>query len=171
MRGARRSPPTSVTGAATLIVLAALGGVLAGVTQVYEAVAGLPFLDRMSVELFTLKLGVVAAALTNAFFSFTLALRKLLYTIALAGGLPEEGMEAAGRARMIDATATVMTEALKSFNNGIRGFYFSLAALCLFVGPWVSIVATAAVLALLLMRQTISRTARAIEDYVEALDG
>ena len=36
---------------------------------------------------------------------------------------------------MIAQTAVVLTESVKSLNNGIRGFYFAVASLFLFVGP------------------------------------
>ncbi len=35
---------------------------------------------------------------------------------------------------MGEATARVLTEAVRSINSGIRGFYYSIAALFLFTG-------------------------------------
>jgi uncharacterized membrane protein len=67
-------------------------------------------------------------------------------------------------------TATVMTEAVKSLNNGIRGYYFALAAFFLFVGPYACMVMTAAMSGLLLYRQGFSTTALAIERYVDAMN-
>lgn len=161
-------------GSATLIVLAALVGTLASVTSVHGIVVELPMIDAMSLELFALKLAVIFLLLLASFFSFTYALRKLIYAVALAGGLPEAEIQEVpaegARHDMVEATGTVLTEAVKSFNSGIRGYYFAVAALFLFIGPIPSMVATVAVLALLAYRQIGTRTARAIGRYVKAMD-
>ena len=158
-------------GSATLIVLAGLIGAVVNLKSVHAAVTGLPFVAAMSIELFALKLATVALVLVVSFFSYTYALRKLIYVLALLGGLPEAEAAPAtpGLAALVDNTATVLTEAVKSFNTGIRGYYFAIAALFLFAGPVASILATAAVMTLLLWRQTVSRTAHAIGAYVDAL--
>ena len=70
---------------------------------------------------------------------------------------------------MIEQTATVLTEAMKSLNNGIRGFYFAVAAIFLFIGPSVSIAMTLFISLLLFYRQGLSTEALAIERYVQAM--
>ena len=65
----------------------------------------------------------------------------------------------------------VLTEAVRSINNGIRGFYYAIAALFLFAGPYAAISATVAITALLFYRQLFSPTAVAIARYVDALRG
>ncbi len=161
-------------GSATLIVLAALVGTLASVTSVHGVVVELPMIDAMSLELFSLKLAVIFFLLLVSFFSFTYALRKLIYTVALAGGLPEaeiqEVPESGARHDMVEATGVVLTEAVKSFNSGIRGYYFAVAALFFFIGPIPCMVATVLIMALLIHRQIGTRTARAIGRYVKAMD-
>ena len=70
---------------------------------------------------------------------------------------------------MADQTARVLTEAVKSINNGIRGFYYAVASLFLFAGATTCIVATLLITALLYYRQLYSPTAIAIAKYVAAL--
>lgn len=158
-------------GSATLIVLAGVIGAVVNLRSVHAAVTGLPFVASMSVELFALKLGTLVLVLVISFFSYTYALRKLNYVLALVGGLPEADAAAStpGLDALVDNTATVLTEAMKSFNTGIRGYYFAIAALFLFAGPVASMLATAAVMVLLVWRQTRTRTAHAIGAYVDAL--
>jgi uncharacterized membrane protein len=103
------------------------------------------------------------------FFSFTYALRKLAYTLAMIGGLSEAPGDDPQSKIMVVETATVMTEAVKSLNTGIRGYYFALAAFFLFVGPYACMAMTAAMSGLLLYRQGFSTTALAIERYVDAM--
>jgi len=158
-------------GSATLIVMAGLVGAVVNLGTVHLAVISLPFVPTMSIELFALKLGTVALVIVISFFSFTYALRKLNYVLALVGSLPEADAAPStpGLDAMVENAATVLTEAVKSFNTGIRGYYFAVAALFLFAGPLASILATAAVMALLVWRQTCTRTARAIGAFVDAL--
>ena len=103
------------------------------------------------------------------FFSFTYALRKLAYTLAMIGGLNEAPGGDANSQIMISETATVMTESVKSLNSGIRGYYFAVGALFLFAGPYYSIAMTTVMSVILLYRQGFSTTALAIERYVDAV--
>ncbi len=156
-------------GSATLIVLAGLVGTLASVSKIHEIIVQLPLVAEMGVELFALKLLVIVFLMTVSFFSFTYSLRKLIYTIALVGGLPETADDRPGRDVMIDTAATVLTEAVRSFNSGIRGYYYAVSAMFLFIGPIPCIAATAIVMFMLFYRQTSTSTANAIERYVDAL--
>jgi uncharacterized membrane protein len=160
---------TAFFGSATLIVLASVFGLLANVRSLHETALGLSFLANSSLELFSLRLAVLAAILAIAFFSFVYTLRKIAYTLALIGGLGDAPPRAPEADIMVAATATVLTEAIKSLNNGIRGYYFAFAALFLFVGPYVCIFMTLAMSALLYYRQALSRSALAVVNYVEAL--
>lgn len=125
---------------------------------------------RMSLELFTMHFAALAVIMAFAFFSFTYSLRKLAYTMAMIGALPEAPCTDEHSQSMIDQTAMVLTDAVKSLNNGIRGFYFAVAALFLFAGPVVSIVVTLTISVLLYWRQGLSTVALAIERYVEAME-
>ena len=157
-------------GSATLLVLAGVVGVFANTAAAYALVSGLPFVAEMSLELFALKILVVALLLTISFFSFTYALRKFVYTVSLLGGLPEPGDGHPHQERLIAAAATVLSEAVRSFNSGIRGYYYSVAALFMFVSPVSCIAATALVMLMLFYRQTRTNTARTIESYVDLLE-
>jgi uncharacterized membrane protein len=155
-------------GSATLIVLAGVITAFAQVQTLHQTVSKLPFIAPVSLEVFALQLGVLAFVLALSFFSFTYALRKLVYTLALFGALPDVGDNCPTLDRLITSTTTVLTEAVKTFNFGIRGYYYAVAALCLFVSPYACIAATLVVTAALIYRQLLTPTARAIQDYVEA---
>jgi uncharacterized membrane protein len=164
------SSSVSFFGSATLLVLAALVGTLANARALHIVAMEHKFLGEMSVGLFALYLFVVTAILAGCFFSFVYALRKLAYTFALIGGLGAAVEHSEESRIMISSTATVLTEAIKSLNNGIRGYYFAIAALFLFTGPYVCMGVTLGLTSLLFYRQLISKTARAIDDYVGAVE-
>ncbi len=159
----------SFFGSATLIILAGLLGTLAGINHLHATMLAIPFFPQTTLQLFTVHFMTLTVIVAFAFFSFTYALRKLAYTLAMIGGLPEAPCSDAESQVMIDQTAMVLTEAVKSLNNGIRGFYFAVAALFLFAGPMISIFVTLLVSAVLYWRQGLSTTALAIERYVEAM--
>lgn len=159
----------SFFGSATLIVLAGLLGTLAGINRVHASLVDIPFFPQTSMQLFTIHFVVLTVIIAFAFFSFTYSLRKLAYTLAMIGALPEAPCDDSQAQIMIDQTATVLTESVKSLNNGIRGFYFAVSALFLFFGPAVSITVTLLVSVVLYWRQGLSTTALAIERYVDAM--
>ena len=160
----------SYFGSGTLLVLAGLVGALANVNSVFNLTRGLAFIDHtMSLQLFTLCVFLLAAILAQCFFSFTYALRKMAYTFAMLGGLQATRAESPEARIMGEQSAVVLTEAVRSINTGIRGYYYAVAALFLFAGPYACIAATLTITALLYYRQLFSPTAKAIAKYVDVL--
>jgi uncharacterized membrane protein len=160
----------SFFGSATLIVLAGLLGTLASINRLHDSMNGIPFLPPISLGLFTIYFVALTFIMTVSFFSFAYALRKLGYTTAMIGGLMEAKASNAHSQVMISQTALVLTESVKSLNNGIRGYYFAMAALFLFIGPWAAIGMTLAIAGVLMYRQGFSSEALAIERYVQAMN-
>lgn len=157
-------------GSATLLVIAGMLGLIASLSSVHELVSQLPFVVKSSIGLFALNLLVVTFILTTGFFSFTYALRKLVYTIALIGAIGEPGQAKSGNEEThADLAATVLTEAVKTFNFGIRSYYYAAAAILLIVSPFACMLATTAVAAMFVWRQTATRTAAAIGQCVDTL--
>jgi uncharacterized membrane protein len=162
----------SYFGSGTLLVLAGLVGALANVNSVYLLTRSLAFVDHtMSLQLFTLCVFLLTAILAQCFFSFTYALRKMAYTFAMLGGLQATRADTPEARVMGEQSAVVLTEAVRSINTGIRGYYYAVAAMFLFAGPYACIGATLAITALLYYRQLFSPTAVAIAKYVDVLKG
>ncbi len=159
-------------GSATLLVLAGLLGTLANISRVYIVTRDLKFVDAaMSAGLFTLYFSILTLMLALCLFSFTYALRKMAYVFAMLGGLEATAANSQQSRIMGEQTAVVLTEAVRSINSGIRGFYYAIAALFLYAGPYACIAATLVITALLYYRQLFSPTARAIARYVDVLKG
>ena len=162
---------TAFFGSATMIVLAGVLTMFAGLKSIHETVSQLDFIAQTSIELFALQIALLAFILALSFFSFTYALRKMIYTIALVGALPKKSDECPTHDAMVSNAAAVLSEAVKTLNFGIRGYYYSVAAICLFISPYACVVATLVATAVLVFRQLATPTARAIERYVEAAKG
>ena len=163
------SSSMSFFGSATLIVLAGLVGTLASINHVHASLTQMAFFPPVSLGVFTIDFASITVIMAISFFSFTYALRKLAYTLAMIGGLDEAPANTPQAKVMIAATAAVLTESLKSMNNGIRGFYFALAGLFLFAGPLPSILITLVLSGSLYYRQGLSTEALAIDRYVQAM--
>lgn len=160
----------SYFGSGTLLVLAGLVSALANVNSVYNLTRSLAFVDHtMSLQLFTLCVFLLTAILAQCFFSFTYALRKMAYTFAMLGGLQATRADTPEARIMGEQSAVVLTEAVRSINTGIRGYYYAVAAMFLFAGPYVCMAATLTITALLYYRQLFSPTAMAIAKYVDVL--
>lgn len=161
----------SFFGSGTLIVVAGLLGALAGVGGIHANLAAIAFFPPISLGLFTIYLATLTFIMAVSFFSFVYALRKLLYTLPMIGGLPDEAVVDGHGQVMLAQTTVVFTAAVKSLNNGIRGFYFAVASLFLFVSPLAAMAMTLIIFAMMLYRQGFSTEALAIERYVAAMNG
>lgn len=133
---------------ATLLILAGLLTILGSTDKAIEIVRALPFAAKTTLVQWELKLLVMCVIFVYAFFKFTWALRQFNYCSVLIGAAPATADKAYAR-----RAAEVSTNASKDFNYGLRAYYFSLAALAWFVSPWVFMVATTLVVAVLYMRE------------------
>jgi uncharacterized membrane protein len=116
---------------ATLLVLAGLLTILGSTDKAIEVVRALPFAAKTTLVQWELKLLVLCVIFIYAFFKFTWALRQFNYCSTLIGAAPKGPDNAFAR-----RAAEVATRASKDFNQGLRAYYFSLAALSWFVSPW-----------------------------------
>ncbi len=156
-------------GSATLIVLAGVLSIFTNLKAIHATFSTLQFVTPTSLELFAFNTGLLAFVLTLCFLSYTYALRKLIYATALLGALPDISDDCPTLDTMVVAVTTVLSEAIHTLNFGIRGYYYTMATLCMFISPYLCIAATLIAMAVLFYRQLLTPTAHAIQDYVEAL--
>jgi uncharacterized membrane protein len=152
-----------------LLLIAAAAGALFNGADTFRHVSSLEVVSTSSRTLFEGQLSLVVIALARGFLDFIWAIRQMNYTIAAFGSMPN-GLDAAGHAKFGAYAARLLNPALSSFNAGVRGYYFALAAAAWLFGPWAFIAATVGAMALLLFRQTSSPAANAISDLRAALE-
>jgi uncharacterized membrane protein len=112
-----------------------------------------------------MKIGLLILIFVYAFFKFSWAIRQLNFCaimVAAAPGQTKENPEQ--HAVTINAIAKITSYAGENFTNGLRAYYFALAALAWFLHPWLMIVGTTWVVAVLYRREFLSRTLRAMCD-------
>ncbi|WGF86866.1 DUF599 domain-containing protein [Marinivivus vitaminiproducens] len=151
----------------SMLLIAGMLGILGSVTTTHAVVQTMSFVPPTDIELFELKIILLLIVLVSGFFRFSHAIRQFNYAIALIGSAPPQAMARDEAERRAAPIATVMNNALHSFNTGVRTYYFAFAVLGWLLGPLAFIAITIYVFLVLLFRQTHSGTSKAIRDYSE----
>ncbi|HWQ85936.1 DUF599 domain-containing protein [Brevundimonas sp.] len=151
-----------------LLLIAAVGSVLFGGEQ---AIAGFASVgdDDVPTRLLKAKLALVLLCLSRGLLDFIWSIRQLNYSLALIGAAPEVHTEA-DRVALGDAAANLLNPALSAFSQGVRGYYFALAAAAWLFGPLWLAIGVAAISCLLVWRQAGSPAARAIRSARRLLE-
>ncbi len=161
---------SSFFASSNLILIAATAGVLFGGDSAYRNLRGIPLLAHAPRLLFTLKIALVTVTLARSLLDFIWSIRQLNYCIALVGAAPDDLGDVARTRRYADLCGGVFNNALSTFNSGVRGYYFALAAAAWVFGPAALAAATAGSVILLSFRQLASPTARDIRQARAVLE-
>ena len=147
----------------TMLVLGALIALTGYVQQALDVVSGLPFTIRVSARLLELKILLLVGIFVYAFFKFSWAIRQLNNCSIMVGAAPKQPKENPEQyAPVINRIARVTSYAATNFNNGLRAYYFALAALAWFLHPWLMVIGTAWVVWVLQHREFSSNTLKAL---------
>ena len=152
-----------------LILIAATAGALFGGERTYAALRGLPIVPHAPRVLITLKVALVTVTLARSLLDFIWAIRQMNYCLSLVGAAPDRAADAR-LLRFAELTGRVFNSSLSTFNSGVRGYYFALAAAAWVFGPAALALATVGAATLLAYRQLGSPTARNIHMAREALE-
>lgn len=147
---------------ATLLILAGLMTLLGASEKAIVLIREVSFATQPTLFLWELKLLVLIVIFVHAFFKFTWALRQFNYCSVLIGAAPRP-VESGGADAYAARAAEVSTRASKDFNQGLRAYYLSLAALGWFVNAWVFMLATTLVIGVLYWREYHSAALRVLE--------
>lgn len=147
----------------TMLVLGALIALLGYVQQAMDVVSGLPFTVKASTRLLEIKVVLLVLIFVYAFFKFSWAIRQLGFCSTLIGAAPKNPPENPEQFSVeINRVAAVTSYAGTNFNDGLRAYYFALAALTWFLHPYLMLIATAWVVYVLYHREFESRTLYAL---------
>lgn len=153
----------------SVLVLAGLFGLMGTKDRAYEILVEIAFAQTTSRALFDLKLLLLIVIFIYSFLKFTWALRQFAYVKAMVGAAPlappPPGAEA-----LAAPLGSALTEAVSALNAGLRGYYFSLAALTWMLHPFALAAASIGAAVILWRRQQRSPIAQLIADYVEGLE-
>jgi uncharacterized membrane protein len=139
----------------TILIIGGLLAVLAS-DRATDLVRELPFAQRTSALIFDMKLILLLGIFVYAFFRFTWSMRQYTFGALLIAAAPEaKQFDAQGLSReaFADKAGRVVGLAAETFNDGLRGYYFAIAAIGWFFSPLAFIVATAGVIYVLYRRE------------------
>lgn len=151
-----------------LLLIAAVAGILFGGEAALRGFAAVGA-EAVPLPLLEAKLALILVCLVRGLLDFIWSIRQLNYTLAVIGAVPEldEGLDRGALGR---AAADLINPALASFSQGVRAYYFALAAAAWLMGPlWLGVGVVAA-FALLIWRQEGSPAARAIRKIRAVLE-
>lgn len=155
-----------------LLLIAATAGALFGGEGTFASVSSLEVIQTSTRMLFEGQLALMVVVLARGLLNFIWSIRQMNYSLAIMGATPEgEDVDPAVAAAFGAAASRTLNPALSSFNAGVRGYYFALAAAAWLFGPVAFLIATVGAVALLVWRQRQSPAARAISDLRKAIDG
>jgi uncharacterized membrane protein len=151
-----------------LLLIAAVASVLFGGEQAIEGFASVGAED-VPTRLLEAKLALVLLCLSRGLLDFIWSIRQLNYSLALIGAAPEVHTEA-DRVALGEAAANLLNPALSAFSQGVRGYYFALAAAAWLFGPLWLALGVALISGLLIWRQAASPAALAIRSARRLLE-
>ena len=142
--------------ASTTILI--IGGLLAllGTDKANELVRDLPFAARTTSLIFDMKLLMLLGIFVYAFFRFTWSMRQYTFGALLVAAAPEAEVfirEGLSREAFADKAGRVVGLAAETFNDGLRSYYFSFAAIGWFFSPVIFMIATLGVVYILYQRE------------------
>jgi len=154
-----------------LLLIAAAAGALFGGESTFASVSSLEVIKTSSRVLFEGQLALVMVVLARGLLDFIWSIRQMNYSLTIMGATPEgPDVDLGTQAAFAAAATRVLNPALSSFNAGVRGYYFALAAAAWLFGPVAFFVATLGALSLLIWRQRHSPAAKAIRDLRHKLE-
>ena len=121
-----------------------------------ELVQEIPFAARTSVLVFDLKIAMLVVIFVYAFFRFTWSMRQYTFGALLVAAAPEAkqfATEGLSREAFADRAGSVVGLAAETFNDGLRAYYFSFAAMAWFISPLACMLATVGVAYVLYQRE------------------
>jgi len=161
------SSSPSFFASATIIIIGGLLALLGTTDKAAEFVREIPFAARTSMLVFELKVLVLLGIFVNAFFRFTWSMRQYTFGALVLGSMPPPEDFAAGkfeREYFADRAGKLLGMAAETFNDGVRAYYFSFAAIAWFFSPLVFAVASALVAGVLYSREFRSEVLHVLRD-------
>lgn len=152
-----------------LLLIAAVAGGLFGGERTFRSASSLVVIQTSTRLLFEGQLALILLTLARGLLEFMWSIRQMNYCLAAFGAAPlvstPEDQRIYG-----ETAARLLNPALSSFNQGVRGYYFALAAAAWLFGPIACIAATAGAVVLMLWRQLRSPAAGAVSDLRRLLE-
>lgn len=142
----------------TMLILGALVVLMGYAEKAASIVAELPFTQQATERVWELKILVLLVIFVYAFFKFSWSIRLFGFASILVGATRKPTPDPEQYAVHLDRTASIMSFANRNFNQGLRAYYFGVAAMSWFLHPALMIIMTLGVIYVLYQREFRSLT-------------
>lgn len=140
----------------SILVIGGLFAVLGTTEKANELMSEIPFAQATTLLVFEFKILVLVAIFVYAFFRFSWCMRQYTFVSLVIGSMPlPEDFDSGkfDRKTYADRAAAMVGAAAETFNDGLRAYYFSFAAMAWFLSPLALVLGTVAVVGVLYMRE------------------
>ncbi len=151
----------------SILVIGGLFALLGTTDKAAELVREIPFAQATPMLVFETKILVMVGIFVFAFFRFTWSMRQYTFASIVIGALPSPAEFENGhfdRQVFAGRAADMLGLAAESFNDGLRAYYFSFAALGWFFSPLAFAVAATLVVGILYSREFRSDVLHVLKD-------
>ena len=140
----------------SIIIIGGLFALLGTTDKAAELVREIPFAQQTPILVFEFKVLVLIGIFVYAFFRFSWSMRQYTFVALLIGAMPppqafESGQQ--DRQATAERAGQLVGAAAETFNDGLRAYYFSFAAMAWFFSPLALVIATALVVMILYGRE------------------
>lgn len=140
----------------SILVIGALFALLGTTEKATELMSEIPFAQTVPLVVFEFKILVLVGIFVYAFFRFSWCMRQYTFVALVIGAMPPPEDFASGkfdRKQYADRAAAMVGAAAETFNDGLRAYYFSFAAMAWFISPLAMVLATGLVVLILYSRE------------------
>lgn len=127
----------------SIFVIAALFSMLGYRERVNAVLVEVPFARLSDGVFWQLKIFLLIIIFVYGFFKFTWSMRQYNYVNMFIGSVPDYRERKDEHEALAQRGAKLAINAARHFNNGLRAYYFGLAALAWVIHPYLFIIATA----------------------------
>lgn len=151
----------------TIIIIGGLFALLGTTDKAAELVREIPFAQPTPMLVFEFKVLVLVGIFVYAFFRFSWSMRQYTFVALVIGAMPPPDTFEAGlqdRQQVAERAGRLVGAAAETFNDGLRAYYFSFAAMAWFFSPLALVLATALVVMILYGREFHSEVLQVLRD-------
>lgn len=151
----------------TIIIIGGLFALLGTTDKAAELVREIPFAQPTPMLVFEFKVLVLVGIFVYAFFRFSWSMRQYTFVALVIGAMPPpETFDAdlQHRQQVAERAGRLVGAAAETFNDGLRAYYFSFAAMAWFFSPLALVMATALVVMILYGREFHSEVLQVLRD-------
>ncbi len=151
----------------SIIIIGGLFALLGTTDKAAELVREIPFAQPTPILVFEFKILVLVGIFVYAFFRFSWSMRQYTFVALVIGAMPPPEAFTSrlhDRQEFAKRAGNLVSAAAETFNDGLRAYYFSFAAMAWFFSPLALVLGTALVVVILYGREFRSDVLQVLRD-------